>query len=277
MGKETLMPIVKATRHYNDEFPAGKTDIATMPLMAYDIESTGPNPTEARIVQAAIVIDIPGEERVVWSWLVNPDMDIPLEASAVHGISTENARENGIDTTEALFHILESLQIAKNLYGVRAVCAFNSVFDFTILDGEMRRNGLGKLVMDDIGIPIIDPLICDRKLDTYRSGRRTLTAVSSAYRVVVSGAHRADGDCITTLKLTRAMAEKYPRFRHANLDRLQVLQALAQSEFARQFQEYRRQDDPTFCVSGDWPILQSPPNSLPTGQGPTINSPYSEG
>ena len=253
------MKIIHGTRERDTgwDTTCDDTDIATMPLAAYDIESTGPDPTVARIVQAAIVVDIPGEEKLIQSWLVYPGCDIPLEASAVHGISTENARDNGIDSIEGIWRILNAFQSAKTEYGVRALVAFNSVFDFTILDREMDRNGLGRLSMtDDVGLPVIDPLICDRKLDTYRSGRRTLTAVSSAYGVVVSQAHQAHGDCVTTLKLARAMAVKYPRFRHASLDRLQVLQAEAQAGFAQQFQEYRRQDDPTFCVRGDWPILE---------------------
>jgi DNA polymerase III subunit epsilon len=222
-----------------------------MSLAAYDIETTGTDTEIARIVQAAIVVSVPGEEYEIFSWLVNPQCEIPLEASAVHGISTEHAQTHGMEPVSALKELLAAFRDLKER-GIDAVCAYNSAFDFTILDREMTRHGLGRLSMtSDIGLPIIDPMICDRKLDPYRRGRRTLTAVSSAYGVVVNQAH---GDCVTTIKLTRALALKYPRLGRADLTRLQTLQAEAHAESAKHLQAYKRQEDPDFTCNGDWPM-----------------------
>ena len=42
-----------------------------------------------------------GREPETLTWLVNPGIDIPAEASAIHGITTERAQAEGMDPAEA--------------------------------------------------------------------------------------------------------------------------------------------------------------------------------
>jgi DNA polymerase-3 subunit epsilon len=128
----------------------------------------------------------------------------------------------------------------------------NGAYDFTILRQEMLRLKIGRL--EDVKLPpIIDTLVCDRKLDVWRKGRRSLTAVAASYGICIRGAHTAYGDIVCSLKLARAMARKYPAFASCDLDKLQKMQAVAHEEWCENFEAFRRIDDSDFMVSHGWP------------------------
>ena len=65
------------------------------PLVGFDLETTGTEPLEARIVTAAIVGVRPGEPVRRLGWLADPGIHIPAQASAIHGISSERASAEG--------------------------------------------------------------------------------------------------------------------------------------------------------------------------------------
>ena len=85
--------------------PPGHTEStswADEPLFAFDLETTGRDPHTAHIVSAAL-IDMRTNE--TWEWLVYPEDDIPAEATAVHGITTEFARAHGTPRAQAIAHL----------------------------------------------------------------------------------------------------------------------------------------------------------------------------
>ncbi|MFD6735931.1 exonuclease domain-containing protein, partial [Micromonospora aurantiaca] len=98
--------------------------------MGFDTETTGPDPTEARIVTAALVVRGGGRDDTVMSWLINPGVPIPEEAAKIHGVDDAKAAE-GADPKEALDDIAERL-VAGLRYGM-PVIAFNLSFDWTVL------------------------------------------------------------------------------------------------------------------------------------------------
>lgn len=227
--------------------PSGTTEWHEGILCGFDTETTGIDTANDRIVSASIVVDVPGEDPVVNEWLVNPGIDIPLEATAVHGISTEHARLNGMNPVQAITEITGILSILP--YPVVVV---NASFDFTLLINEGRRHGIwAQRTVNDLNI--IDTLICDRMLDPYRRGRRTLTAVAAAYGVTITGAHQATGDTLCAIKLARAMGRAHPEFGAAPPRALQAMQAEAYRKWAEQFEGYRRREDPSFTISRQWP------------------------
>lgn len=81
------------------------------PMSPFDIESTGVDTETARIVTASVVT-IVGSTPRVRSWLVDPGVDIPAEATAVHGITTEHARSHGVKASYAVAEIREALSDA---------------------------------------------------------------------------------------------------------------------------------------------------------------------
>ena len=69
----------------------------TLPRAAFDLETTGKNSRSARIVTASItVVDSRGELVQEHEWLADPGVEIPLEASEVHGVTTAKARAKAV-------------------------------------------------------------------------------------------------------------------------------------------------------------------------------------
>ncbi len=109
-------------------------------LAGFDLETTGTDPTEARIVTASVVLAGRHLGVVERSWLVDPGVEIPAEATAIHGITTEQARREGLPAMEAVPAIAG---LAAELWrtGIPVVI-YNAAYDLTVLDRELRRQGL---------------------------------------------------------------------------------------------------------------------------------------
>ena len=102
-------------------------------LAAYDIETTGTDTENDRIVTAAVSVVGGGEPSESRTWLVDPGIEIPDEATAVHGITTEQARTEGQSSASAVAEITSVLAsvVAEDI----PIVAFNARFDLTI--GEL--------------------------------------------------------------------------------------------------------------------------------------------
>ena len=57
------------------------------PICFFDLESTGTNITRDRIIEIAIIKVMPNGEVIRKSNLINPEMPIPPESIAFHGIT----------------------------------------------------------------------------------------------------------------------------------------------------------------------------------------------
>lgn len=188
-------------------------------LAPFDCETTGTDVETARIVTAAVAHIVPGAETVTDAYLVAVDVDIPAEASAVHGITTEQARENGKPAAEVLEAVAGSLGEALG-QGVPLV-GMNVAFDLTILDRELRRNNLPTLE-ERIGgpvAPVIDAYVIDKALDRYRRGGRKLTDLCSFYGVRLDGAHDAAADALASARVAFNLCRRAGLERH-ELERL---------------------------------------------------------
>lgn len=64
-------------------------------LIGFDLETTGTDPREARIVTGAVIEVKDGEPIGRREWLADPGVEIPADAVAVHGISNERAAAEG--------------------------------------------------------------------------------------------------------------------------------------------------------------------------------------
>jgi DNA polymerase-3 subunit epsilon len=220
-------------------------------LAVFDLETTGLDLKEARIVTAcAVAIDASGQ--VTGSnkeWLADPGIDIPEAASNVHGVTTEIARSKGRNSAEVVSEILDTLRgfFAQGI----PVVAYNAPYDFTILHYEALRNGLEPLSNPQ---PVIDPMVIDKFVDTYRSGKRTLQVAASIYGVELSDAHNATADAIAAGKVAQAIARKYPSKLPSDVFELhnaQVGWSLTQDD---SYENFRRKSSPEFSVVRGWPL-----------------------
>ncbi|WP_460946113.1 exonuclease domain-containing protein [Okibacterium endophyticum] len=223
----------------------------TQPVGVFDLETTGIDVTTSRIVSANVgVLDQDGHVTDRLDWLADPGVEIPHQASAVHGISTERARAEGRAAREVVSEILEALRRLFN--AGTPVVIYNAPYDLSLLAHEARRHGLAPLENPS---PVIDPLVIDKAVDRYRKGKRTLEAAAAFYGVDLTDAHDAGSDAIAAGRVAQAIARVHGdvlAMDAAQLHRMQVDWCQSQSD---SFQDYmRRTRDPAFVASGLWPV-----------------------
>lgn len=212
-------------------------------MLAFDLETTSANPTEARIVTSALVRISP-EGAQPEELLADPGVEIPEGAQKVHGITTEYAREHGAAHADVLAHTIKKLQQAwEEDY---TVVAFNATYDLTVLhtlDPSFTVNGV-----------VFDPFVIDKLLDKYRPGRRTLTDVCEHYKVRLDNAHEATADALAAARIAWMQARKYPQLLEMSGAELMEFQAVGYYEMQEDFKKYlesRGRDSST--VSTGWP------------------------
>lgn len=220
------------------------------PLAGFDIESTGTDPETARIVTAAVVVRGGRREPETLTWLVNPGIEIPAEASAIHGITTERAQAEGMDPAKAAEEI--SCKLAALVLDGLPLVIYNAPYDLTVLDREARRHGVtpfGDVLCGCTGT-VIDPFVLDKDMDPYRKGKRTLTAACDYYRVTLEGAHDSSYDALAAMRVAWKIAVTYPSLAAMTLVDLQERAKAAQ---AASFQDYLRRQGKDEVIDGAWP------------------------
>ncbi|MFC8598934.1 exonuclease domain-containing protein [Isoptericola sp. NPDC057191] len=213
------------------------------PLLGFDTETTGLDVATDRIVTAALVLRAPGGHSTVRTWLLDPGVEIPAEATAIHGITTSDARAHGREPIGALEEIAAIL-VAQVRDGVPLV-AYNAAFDLTLLDVELARYGL-PTVPERFGrpvAPVLDPLVLDRWLDGAREGKRRLGDLCALYGIEGDGdLHTADVDVLATLDVLDAQLVQHPHLRGVALDALHAAQAGAHRAWAERVNAERAAD-----------------------------------
>jgi len=220
-------------------------------VAVFDTETTGIAPETTRIVSAHVsVINPLGQVEAPQNWLIDCGIEIPAQATAVHGITTERMRAEGIDAPDGIFEIISSLQQYFDA-GIPVV-AYNASYDFTILDREAKRYGLDPLTTVR---PVIDPLIIDKQVDKYRKGKRTLEAASAHYGVALEGAHDASVDAIAAGLVARAIGRKFVSELSMTALELHDKQIQWAADQAESYAQWRRsQNLPVYPGDGVWPI-----------------------
>lgn len=235
------------------------------PLLGFDTETTGVDVDSDWIVTAALVRrDASGTH--VRTWLIDPGVEIPAGATAIHGITTEQARTHGEPAALALEEI--AVVLAESIAAGVPVVAFNASFDLCILAADLRRHGLATLA-DRLGgdvVPVIDPLVLDRAEDQYRSGKRKLVDLCGLYQVADGGRlHTADVDVIATLDVLAAIVDRYPHLGALELARLHAYQVTAHRAWAEGFNAWRTRKGLTGPGAElTWPVrVPAPPVAQP--------------
>ena len=219
-------------------------------LAVFDTETTGLSPRDDRIVTAFLGVMGPDGELVErFSWLADPGVVVPPRATEVHGITTKMAQEQGRNAAEVVSEVVK--EIRRVLDAGIPLVVYNASYDLTLTNWEARRYGVEPL---DNPRPIIDPLVIDRALDTYRKGKRTLDVVSMHYGIINDHAHNAEGDAVTAGRVARAMVQKFPDDT-ADLTALHDAQVDWAYRWAESFRRYlESQGRPAQGLGGRWPV-----------------------
>lgn len=220
-------------------------------LAVFDTETTGVDVETARIVTATVaLLDAQGAVLERHDWVIDPQIEIPAAAAAVHGITTEVARETGMQPEVGVAQIIETL---NNMFSRGyAVTAYNAPYDFTILAREAARYGIAPLTDPS---PVLDPLILDKQFDRYRRGKRTLTATIEQYGVTMGQAHDAGEDAIAAGRLVQQIAKKFASLLPQEAAEVHQSQITWCAEQTANFEDWmRRTSNPSFSADGSWPI-----------------------
>lgn len=150
--------------------------------VVFDLETTGINPQEARIIEISAVKVKNREIVKEFSTLVNPEIPIPLEASLVNKISNEMVKdapkiEKAIkDFTD---FIGDDILVGHNIHE----------FDMKFIHRDVEKH-LGLFLCNDY----LDTLPMSRALLPALK-RHRLVDLAEHYGVSSEGAHRALNDC----------------------------------------------------------------------------------
>jgi DNA polymerase III subunit epsilon len=208
-------------------------------FIAFDTETTGVDVSQERIVTAAAVVFVGGQEIESREWLLKVDIDIPERATEVHGITNEISQNQGLDQREALADIRSFLVNS----GLPVVC-FNSQFDRAILDANLIRVGLDPLA----SVPDICPYVIDKQQDKYVKGKaqRRLQPTVARYGLEISEDdwHGALADSRITGLLLLAQAQRYPHLFQPEVADLAEAVTAWRAQQDREFNEWLARQPP---------------------------------
>ncbi|MGJ8659803.1 3'-5' exonuclease [Cellulophaga fucicola] len=168
----------------------------TRPICFFDLETTGINVAKDRVVEISILKVYPNGNKESKTWLVNPEMQIPEEVIAVHGITNEKV------ANEPTFAAL-----SKEIYAMIKDCdlgGYNSDrFDIPLLAEEMLRA--------DVDFDMKNTVSVDVQTIFHKMEKRTLEAAYKFYcDKDLTNAHSAAADTNATYEVLKSQLDRYP-------------------------------------------------------------------
>jgi DNA polymerase-3 subunit epsilon len=165
------------------------------PLVFFDLETTGINIATDRIVEISILKVNPDGTEEKYTQRVNPIVEIPKEASDIHGITNEDV------INEPTFK--EIAQKVSDMIKGCDLAGFNSNrFDIPLLAEEMLRS--------DVDFDMKNRLAIDVQTIFHKKEQRTLSAGYQFYcNKDLENAHSAEADTLATYEILKAQLDKY--------------------------------------------------------------------
>lgn len=165
------------------------------PLAVFDLEATGLNITQDRIVEIAVIKINPDGTRETYHKRINPECSIPAEVSAIHGIYDEDVKDSPT-FSQALDELMAFL-------GDSDFAGYNSnKFDLPLLAEEILRTGKD--------IDLSDRKHIDVQNIFHKMEQRTLIAAYKFYcEKELTNAHNAFADAEATWEVLDAQIARY--------------------------------------------------------------------
>lgn len=166
----------------------------TRPICFFDIEATGTNLAKDRIVEIAILKIFPNGNKESKSWLVNPEMKIPAEVIAIHGITNEKIQNE--PTFKELAPQIHEMIKGSDLGGYNS-----NRFDIPMLVEELLRAGIDfEMKTHSVDVQSI----------FHKMEQRTLSAAYKFYcGKDLENAHTAEADTLATYEILKSQLERY--------------------------------------------------------------------
>lgn len=168
----------------------------TKPICFFDLETTGTNVANDRIVEISVLKVFPNGNKESYTWRVNPEMPIPAASTAIHGISDEDVANE--PTFKELSRKIRELIKGCDLGG------FNSDrFDIPLLAEEMLRA--------EMDVEFKNVAAVDVQTIFHKKEKRTLEAAYKFYcDQDLTDAHSAEADTNATFEVLKAQLDRYP-------------------------------------------------------------------
>lgn len=166
------------------------------PLVFFDLETTGINITHDRIVEISFLKVHPNGKEEIRSRRINPEMPIPAQATAIHGITDEDVKD-----CPTFKQVARSL--ADQLEGCDLAGFNSSRFDVPMLAEEFLRAG--------VDFDMSKRKFVDVQIIFHRKEQRTLEAAYAFYcDKKLENAHSAEADTIATYEVLKSQLDRYP-------------------------------------------------------------------
>lgn len=166
------------------------------PLVFFDLETTGTNINSDRIVEICYLKVYPNGNEESKTLRINPEIHIPEDSSAIHGIYDEDVKDCPTfkDVAKKIATDIEGCDLA----------GFNSNrFDIPVLAEEFLRAG--------IDIDLMKRKFVDVQVIYHKLEQRTLSAAYKFYcNKNLEDAHTAEADTRATYEVLKAQLDRYP-------------------------------------------------------------------
>lgn len=212
-------------------------------MLSFDLETTGVDPQTAKIVTSALV-SIRGKERDDLEMLADPGIEIPEQASAVHGITTEYAREHGKPHDEVLAETIR--RIRQGWEDGATLIVYNATYDLSVL-----RALEPSFTVDG---PVFDPFVVDKEKNKFRKGKRTLENVCAHYNVPLDNAHEATADAVAAARVAWKLTREFPELVEMTSDELMLAQSTWYYQSQVELQAWFEKQGKSASVNNNWPI-----------------------
>ena len=170
------------------------------PIIFFDLETTGVDLSRDRIVEISMVKIMPDGEKEIKTRRINPEMPIPKEATAIHGITDEDVKD-----CPRFREIAKSL--AKYIEGCDIGGYNSNKFDIPMLVEEFLRA--------DVNVDLKKRNFIDVQNIFHKMEQRTLVAAYKFYcGKDLENAHSAEADTIATYEVLEAQLDRYPELQN---------------------------------------------------------------
>ncbi len=166
------------------------------PLVFFDLETTGLNITRDRIVEISLLKVYPNGKQEVKTRRINPEMPIPPQSTAIHGITDEDVKD-----CPTFKQVAKSL--ADQLEGCDLAGFNSSRFDVPMLAEEFLRAG--------VDFDMSKRKFVDVQIIFHKKEQRTLKAAYAFYcDKKLDNAHSAETDTLATYEVLKSQLDRYP-------------------------------------------------------------------
>jgi len=165
------------------------------PIAFIDLETTGINVSNDRIVELSVLKISPNGKEEWMSTRVNPEMAIPPKSTAIHGIKDEDVAKSPVFK-----------EVARNLAAFLEGCdlaGYNAIkFDIPVLAEEFLRV--------NIDFSFIKRRYVDVQVIFHKKEQRTLSAAYQFYcKKDLEGAHGSKADTAATFEILKSQLDRY--------------------------------------------------------------------